>query len=120
MGKKTTVGKEIVRSLKKLNQVIASGGRVTEHFTCTRVILKLEPRDYDPRMVKAVRRSLGVSQTLFAKFLGVSPSSVRSWEQGVNPVPAIACRFMDEIQACPGHWRERLLKAIVDKEVASK
>lgn len=32
--------------------------------------------------VRAVRRKLGMSQTVFARRFGFSPSSIRNWEQG--------------------------------------
>lgn len=69
-------------------------------------------------MVKRSRRLLRVSQALFAQFIGVSPSSVRSWEQGANRVPGMACRFMDEVNRHPAHWRRRLHESMIDKQMA--
>jgi len=40
---------------------------------------KLRPRD-----IRAIRRSLNASQVLFARFLNVSPNTIRSWEQGTR------------------------------------
>lgn len=34
------------------------------------------------RQIQLIRKQLNLSQTVFAKLLGVSPSSVRQWEQG--------------------------------------
>lgn len=116
--RKKSVGAEIVERLRALNQTIKSGGRVSERFTCDRVILDLAPRKYDPAMVKQIRKSLGASQAIFAQFLGVSASAVRAWEQGQNPVPSLACRFMDEIHRNPEHWRARIAESIVDKQMA--
>lgn len=111
-----TLGSQIVRDLKKLNAVVASGEGVCDKFTCNRVILNLQPRDYTPEMVKEIRRTLRMSQAIFAQFLGVSPSTIKSWEQGQNPVPGVACRFFDEINSEPERWRERVRESIVDKE----
>ena len=69
-------------------------------------------------MVKKVRHQLGMSQVIFAQFLGVAASTVRSWEQGQNPVPGLACRFMDELNRNPSYWRERLEQAVIEKEPA--
>lgn len=37
---------------------------------------------YTPQRVKAIRRSLGKSQSEFALMLGVSVSTLQNWEQG--------------------------------------
>jgi putative transcriptional regulator len=36
----------------------------------------------DPFKIKNIRRKTQVSQSVFAKLLNVSPSSIRQWEQG--------------------------------------
>lgn len=113
-----SVGAEIVERLRALNRTVKSGGKISERFTCNRVILDLAPRKYDPAMVKKVRKTLGASQAIFAQFLGVSASTVRAWEQGQNPVPPLACRFMDEINRNPAYWRDRIAESIVDKQMA--
>jgi putative transcriptional regulator len=116
-GARMTIGSQIVGDLKKLNAVIARGESVCDQFTCNRVVLNLQPRDYKPEMVKKVRKTLRMSQAIFAQFLGVSTSTVRSWEQGQNLVPGMACRFLDEINENPTYWLKRLQAAIVDKEL---
>lgn len=40
----------------------------------------------DANYVKALRKKLGLSQTLFAILMRVSNKTVEKWEQGVNPV----------------------------------
>ncbi len=81
---------------------------VQEKYTCRRFVMELEPRQYGPAEVKAARRILGVSQPIFAQFLGMSVSAVRSWERGENAPEGGACRLMDEITASPDHFKERL------------
>ena len=112
-----TMGSRIIQDLKKLNEVVSRGDSVFDHFACNRVVLNLQPRDYTPEMVKDVRKTLRMSQTIFAQFLGVSASTVRSWEQGQNPVPGIACRFLDEINGNPAYWRQRLKASVTDKAI---
>jgi putative transcriptional regulator len=46
--------------------------------------LPLVPRKMRPRDIREIRRSLNASQVLFARFLNVSPNTVRSWEQGTR------------------------------------
>ena len=38
--------------------------------------------DYATLDVKAIREKYGLSQTKFAKLLGISPATLRNWEQG--------------------------------------
>jgi DNA-binding XRE family transcriptional regulator len=57
--------------------------------------------------VVAARDTLGVSQTVFAKILGVSPQSVRAWEQGTKPPSGAVRRLIGEIRAQPDYWRNR-------------
>ena len=42
------------------------------------------PRALRPRDIRAIRRSLNASQVIFARFLNVSPNTIRSWEQGTR------------------------------------
>jgi putative transcriptional regulator len=42
------------------------------------------PRKLRPRDIRQIRRSLNASQVLFARFLNVSPNTIRSWEQGTR------------------------------------
>ena len=65
-----------------------------------------------PDDVRKTRKELGVSQPVFADFLGTSPSTVRSWEQGqkvpspmarrllglMEPIPPIGKRFASMVQ----------------------
>ncbi|MDD3927085.1 MAG: NadS family protein, partial [bacterium] len=37
---------------------------------------------YDAPDIKAIRQKLNVSQTKFARLIGVSPATLRNWEQG--------------------------------------
>ncbi|MHB1422792.1 MAG: helix-turn-helix domain-containing protein [Gemmataceae bacterium] len=90
-------------------------GEVSTYFTCRQINLDLKPTPYNPELVKTTRQLLKVSQTLFARFLGVSPKTVRSWEQGINTPSPMACRFMDEIRRSPAYWMERLREVVVTK-----
>jgi putative transcriptional regulator len=107
-----SVENEILEALAEFTDALEKGA-VTRRLTCRQVKLNLEPSLYSPQLVKRTRKVLGVSQPLFARFLGVSPKTVRSWEQGVNPPSPMACRFMDEIRRTPSHWTARLREETV-------
>lgn len=88
-------------------------GKLTRY----RVELPPKPSTYTPARVKAIRKTLDCSQSVFAQFLGVSLATVRAWEQGVNPPQAVACRLMDEVRHDPDYWRKRLKQLTTLKRV---
>lgn len=53
---------------------------------------------YTPEHVKAVRAGTGLSQSLFALALGVTPMTVRNWEQGRIEPKGVATRVLDLIE----------------------
>ena len=53
---------------------------------------------FDPLEVKAIRRKFRVSQTQFAYIIGVSPSTLRNWEQG-RTYPEGAARVLLKVAA---------------------
>lgn len=114
-----SVENEILEALADFTDALEKG-EVTKRFTCRQIKLNLAPTHYGPELVKRTRRLLGVSQVLFARFLGVSPKTVRAWEQGVNTPHPIACRFMDEIRRNRGYWLERLRESTVTQKVCKE
>jgi DNA-binding transcriptional regulator YiaG len=109
---KTRVADRVLRRLQDFTEALESGEKIADRYTCRRIELDLKPTPYTPAMVKAVRDLLGVSQGVFAKFLGVAIKTVCSWEQGVNTPSDMACRFLDEIKANPKYWRKRLNESV--------
>ena len=86
---------------------------VTKRFTVRTVELDLKPRVYSGEDVKAVRDRLGLSQPLFAHFLGVTVNAVRAWENGNKTPSRMACRFLDEIARVPEYWQARISEILV-------
>lgn len=113
--KKPSIEEQIVQGLEAFADALERGEDITKRFTCHKVVLDLRPTPYKPELVKRTRNGLGVSQSLFARFLGVSPGAVRSWEQGEKTPSPMACRFMDEIRHDPERWRARLRELVVPK-----
>lgn len=109
---KASIGARIVERLQEFTEDLEKGMPIAEHYTCRRMTLDVKPRRYTTAMVKRTRKMLGVSQTLFAQFLGVSPSTVRAWEQGTNTPSDVASRFMDEIRLDPPYWMRRFRGAV--------
>jgi len=112
---KKAVGDRIIKGLQEFSDALKSGRAVSEQLDCRRIALNLQPTRYDPALVKDTRELLGVSQAVFAQFLGVRLGTVQKWEQGDNPPMGAACRFMDEIRHDPQQWRKRLCELAVPK-----
>jgi putative transcriptional regulator len=107
-----SVQNEILEALAEFTDALEKG-EVTKRLTCWQLKLNLERTKYGPELVRKTRKSLGVSQVLFARFLGVSPKTVRSWEQGINTPNPMACRFMDVIRHDPAYWIQQFKDATV-------
>jgi len=56
---------------------------------------------FDPISIKAIRRKLHQSQTEFAYMIGVSPSTLRNWEQGLRQPEGPSCALLKIAQKNP-------------------
>lgn len=52
---------------------------------------------YTKEQVKQIRRSTGMSQRNFARYMGISPKTVEAWESGKNTPSGAASRILDMI-----------------------
>lgn len=53
--------------------------------TLRRNVIQIEPLvDYKPKDIRNVRHKVGMTQGLFADYLGVSVKTVEAWECGIN------------------------------------
>ena len=109
--KLTPLGAEIMAGLTAFRDALEAGLPIEKHFTVRTITFDLQSKPYSAADVKQVRTTLKASQPIFAKFLGVSVKTLRSWEQGLRPVPNMACRFMDEIVQNPTIWTNRFREA---------
>jgi putative transcriptional regulator len=77
---RNTIKKAISESVQDL---ISSGlGTSFTERELQKLGIKLPDVRIDPKRIKFIRRKTHVSQSVFAKLLNVSPSSIRQWEQG--------------------------------------
>lgn len=58
-------------------------------------------RDYEACEIKEIRNSLGMTQAVFALFMGVSKKTVEAWESGRNMPDGPARRLLAMVQADP-------------------
>jgi putative transcriptional regulator len=116
---KRDIGQEIVDGLDSFVRTLKKGDDIAARFTCRTMSLNLIPSSYSPKRVRRVRALLGLSQSLFAQFLGVSVAAVQAWEQGVKVPARMACRFMDEILRDPRQWQQSVPQCMTAKTVTA-
>jgi putative transcriptional regulator len=57
--------------------------------------LSIAPIDsFTPSEIKEIRNHTGLTQVLFAKYMGVSVKTVEAWESGRNHPEGAACRLL--------------------------
>lgn len=107
-----TVGAKIVERLGRFAEQlekVESLSDIQKSFTVRKVKLELRPREFSKEDVRILRTTqLAVSQVVFAEFIGVSPSTVRDWEQGRNEPNGPARRVMEEMCRDPETWKRRI------------
>lgn len=66
------------------------------------VTLSIQPvNTFTPEEIKSIRKSTGLTQVLFAKYIGVSTKTVEAWEAGRNHPEGAACRLLSMTQNDP-------------------
>ena len=56
---------------------------------------------FTPEEIKKIRKNTGLTQVLFAKYIGVSVKTVEAWEAGRNHPEGAACRLLSMTQRDP-------------------
>ena len=56
---------------------------------------------FDAGEIKNIRNKVGMTQYLFAGFMGVSPKTVEAWEAGRNIPNGTACRMLSMLNNDP-------------------
>ena len=59
-----------------------------------RVVTIVPIKEYKASEIKAIRNSTGLSQKLFAGYMGVSDKTVEAWESGKNKPSGVASRLL--------------------------
>ncbi len=85
------------------------GVRVTYAMVTVRCVDVLPPPEYGEEDVRRIRRNLGLSQSVFAKLLGASASTVRAWERGARQPSDMARRLMALVEREPQAFEKDLV-----------
>jgi putative transcriptional regulator len=84
----------VMRGLKEIHEDIKSEKPVLKRNTVI-----IEPvKEYSGEEVKNIRKSVGMSQTVFASYLGVSNKTIEAWEAGTNHPSGPASRILSMIE----------------------
>lgn len=58
-------------------------------------LLTVEPVErFEAEEIRSIRKKTGLTQVMFAKFMGVSVKTVEAWEAGRNHPEGAACRLL--------------------------
>jgi putative transcriptional regulator len=72
------------------------------------VALPEPPPEFSPRRIRLLRGRFGMSQTIFARLLAVSPVTLQKWEQGAKTPSRQSCRLLEVAERHPEIFAERL------------
>ncbi|ERF60469.1 DNA-binding helix-turn-helix protein [Treponema socranskii subsp. socranskii VPI DR56BR1116 = ATCC 35536] len=64
-----------------------------------KTVYEIQPvKKYDNTEIKQIRTSVGMTQLLFANYMGVSSKTVEAWEKGTNHPTGTACRLISMLE----------------------
>ena len=64
-----------------------------------KTIYEIQPvKNYDNKQIREIRNSVGMTQILFADYMGVSCKTVEAWEKGTNHPTGTACRLISMLE----------------------
>jgi putative transcriptional regulator len=109
-----TIGQQIIEGLTELAATAEAGGMaaIRRKFTVRHV--KRMPFVHPalgPGDIAAIRNSLNASQPVFARMIGVSPGTIRAWEQGRKTPSTLARCLLAEVKRNRTYWQARLKSA---------
>lgn len=77
----------------------AIGDAQSEKKKLSRRMVTIVPvKNYSAAEVQSIRRSTGLSQKLFASYMGVSVKTVEAWEAGTNHPSGAASRILSMME----------------------
>jgi len=90
------MSKEYDNLMTSLNQAIAiERGQLKGRKT----VYEIKPvKSYTNDQIKKIRNSVGMTQHVFASFMGVSCKTVEAWEKGTNRPAKTACRLLSMLE----------------------
>ncbi len=81
-----------------MNGLTEAAEDVREKKLPRRIVTVLPVKEYQAEEVKAIRKKTGLSQKLFAGYMGVSDKTVEAWESGKNHPSGAASRILNMME----------------------
>ncbi|MBS5063951.1 MAG: helix-turn-helix domain-containing protein [Hungatella hathewayi] len=63
-----------------------------------RIVTVIPVKEYRAEDVKRIRKAIGMSQKMFAGYMGVSEKTVEAWEAGTNHPSGTASRLLNMME----------------------
>lgn len=79
-----------------------------------RVVTIVPVKEYSASEIQAIRKSTGLSQRLFAGYMGVSDKTVEAWEAGKNRPSGAASRLLTMMEMDADLTREFPFVKVLD------
>lgn len=108
--------REMVEGLHAVCAAVETGVPLEKVATVRTCMIDVRSPELSAAQVRSIRESLGLSQALFATFLGVGIPTVRSWEQGHRAPSAMARRFLGVIRDDPEYWKRKLAGTLAPRK----
>jgi len=89
--------------------VLERGEPLERHFTVRTVTIP-EPSGFAPKRIAKLIDSLGISQAVFARLIGVSLKLVEAWLAGTREPSRMARRLLELIEDDPRGFLRRVKK----------
>lgn len=96
-----TLGSMIIESLEEHLAYARREGPGRTSVLDTRNVEVTRPPVYDPERIRNIRRSVDLSQRVFANILNVSDDTIKAWEQGLRVPSGSAARLLQIVEESP-------------------
>ena len=102
--RRSSVEKRLISSMQEAVAIKQGHAKPSREYTLMRTARDATatmPRQYNRTQIVGLRKRLGLSQVVFARVLGVSAATARSWEQDVSPPSGPARRLLEVVDKHP-------------------
>ena len=101
-----SLGEVMAEGLEEFGQDLQTGAKIDAKYSVRTVKSNIQVEAVTPEMVRSIRSLFNASQPVFAKFIGVSPNAVKSWEQGTTHPHTSTQRMLHFINKDPNYFRK--------------
>lgn len=101
--------------MKGLAEAIEDAGHSKKNLK-RRMVTIIPVKNYSAREVKEIRKRTGLSQRLFAGYMGVSVKTVEAWEAGTNCPSGSSSRILSMMEMNADLTKEFPFVQGIDKE----